>query len=106
MDTDDTCWVSAKPNREEGVLKMLSGGDEHCRGVRELMQDYKVQLKIQTVIKPNALFEDVIKDVAQMARGFGKEDILLIFAGTQNALHKKELDIDLITEVIHLQIQM
>ena len=89
------------PNCVDEMRNILIVGDDQCRGATQLMQDYsKAGFHIETVVKPSATFEDVTGGIVQMARGFGKSDFVLIFAGTNDVLREKEFDRKKVTDLI------
>ena len=77
--------------------RILFIGDDQCRGATDLLQDYdKVNFQIETLIKPNALFGDIVNNIKQMARDFNNKDFVVIFAGTYDVLRMNEVDVGII----------
>ena len=80
--------------------KVLIVGDAQCRGAAELLNDYnKVNFRIETLLKPNAVLEAVVGGLAQLTRDFCKDDFMVVFAGTHDVLRGNDLDVGLIRDL-------
>lgn len=79
---------------ESRKRKVLILADSHGRGIRELISErLSHTYSITSSIKPNAIFEDVIKDYEDVTQHFGKEDCIIIIGGT-NDLDSFDFKID------------
>ena len=79
------------------VGKILIVGDSQCRGATQLFNDYVGKCySVETFLKPNAMLEDVARDLPQMTRNFGGKDLVVVFAGTNDVIRQRELNQDII----------
>lgn len=68
--------------------RILLLADEQARNFSKIFYDFlpHVTFSVQVIFKPNATFEDVIKDYKNLAAGFTKDDYVIIMAGSIDAL--------------------
>ena len=82
------------------VRKILIVGDSQCRGATQIFNDYVgKEFSVETFVKPNALLLDVVSDLPCMTRNYCRNDFVLIVAGTNDVLSKRDLNRDLIAEL-------
>lgn len=76
------CWYkSSKGGR------ILIVGDGQCRGATRILKGYTGSVhKVETIVKPNAVFAGVVEDVKGLAASFGKDDFVIVVAGTADVL--------------------
>ncbi|KAK9688347.1 Reverse transcriptase (RNA-dependent DNA polymerase) [Popillia japonica] len=68
--------------------RILFLGDSQFRGIAGIADSiFGPSYSIESIFKPNALFEHVIEDVAALTQSFTNSDYVFVCAGTNNVLH-------------------
>lgn len=77
----------------QGSPRILLLGDSQFRGIADVTTDvFGPAYSIQSVFKPNALFENVVEDIVKLTKSFTMSDYVLLCAGTNNALRSLAIE--------------
>ncbi|CAG9764511.1 unnamed protein product [Ceutorhynchus assimilis] len=80
--------AQTQTERIEQILLLILG-DQNGYGLGSLIQSSNEELTVQSIIKPNAMFADVIEDMANLSKYFTLEDFVLVLAGYNDLKNKK-----------------
>lgn len=82
--------------------RLLLLGDQLCYHVAATMRRKLEQFNIEIIIKPGALYRDVIRDIANLAKDYTSDDFIIIIAGINNVRNKKTISISDIHEKMNM----
>lgn len=66
--------------------KMLLLSDSHGRGINNLLRNSAINehYEIESIIKPNATFKNITKNIVGLTNNYGPQDVIVIMAGTND----------------------
>lgn len=107
--TNKNLYTQSKPNSgtgdvtKTGKSRILFLADSHGREIFNILQslDTAHEYKILNIFKPNAEFEEVIKDVATSTKDFNEKDYVVVFAGSNNALNNNTININTLRNALN-----
>lgn len=70
--------------------KILILGDESAKRVACLIKEQLTNYTVSAVVKPNATFEEVTFGMEKSSSSFGKNDYIIIIAGTHNFIERRK----------------
>lgn len=92
--------ISADNTRNFRKRKVLLLADSQGRGVSEILCNQLQNCATESIFKPNATIEGVLKDVVGLTKHFTKSDTLIISAGTNDALKNTIPNFDYIVDLL------
>lgn len=93
---------AASPEKDK-QNQVLILGDSHGRGLTQTISArLGSKFKVMSIIKPNAVFDDVVMDIENLCSSFNKNDYVVIIAGTNDFNHSDgslKLNLDKINRI-------
>lgn len=81
--------------------RLLFLGDSQGRSMGSILRDILGKLYlVESIFKPNALFEDVVRDITNLTMGFTKTDYVVVQAGTNNVLRKRMISDEVLKNLV------
>lgn len=89
-------------NKSGSKSKFLILADSHGRNsVHFIQRELSDKYDVQCIFKPNASFENVINDLKSLTRKFTKNDVVVIIAGSNDAIKGATIDSAILNETIN-----
>lgn len=83
--------------------RILLLADSHGRGLAQNISDLLPpnSYSVQSIFKPNAVFNDVLVNSKDLTKSFDKEDFVFILAGSNDAIRSTKLSADNVTSTLN-----
>lgn len=95
-----TLLNSVKQNKKQKIFLIADSNGRNCFKILEKL-DKMNKYQITNNFKPNAVFENVVDNINNNStKAYTKDDHVIIFAGTNNALNRKLINLEKIQETL------
>lgn len=81
--------ISDMQSEETASQKVLILCDQHGRHLGKILHNKKKRLNIETIIKPFALYHDIIKNLPNLLVDYSQNDYVVIIGGTNDLWREK-----------------